>query len=257
MKIKTEDNFTLDAIYNEVERSNKGVILAHGMTVSKEDEGIFVRAETKLNEAGFNTIRFDFRAHGSSEGDSVKDFTVSGELKDLKAVFNFFEEEGINQIGLAGASFGGSISALYSGKYPNKVDVLFLANPVLSYKKCFLSPTTSWGQENFKNVFGKIEQQGFIEVGSRDFKMGEKLFEEMKSYQPCKELRKYQDPLFIVHGDRDSKVAYQDVVDCFNDLPNERKELKTIEGSGHGFHGEPHETKVVDLITNFFKKILV
>ena len=129
MKIKTEDNFTLDAIYNEVERSNKGVILAHGMTVSKEDEGILVRAETKLNEAGFNTIRFDFRAHGSSEGDSVKDFTVSGELKDLKAVFNFFEEEGINQIGLAGASFGGSISALYSGKYPNKVDVLFLANP--------------------------------------------------------------------------------------------------------------------------------
>lgn len=256
MKIKTEDDFTLDTIYNKIEGSKKGVILAHGMTVSKEDEEIFVRAESKLNKAGLNTIRFDFRAHGGSEGAPVKDFTVSGELKDLKAVFNFFEEKEINQVGLAGASFGGSISALYSGKHPDKVDALFLANPVLSYEKCFLSPTTSWGKENFESVFDNLKQRGFIEVGSKDFKMGEKIFEEIKSYHPCEELKNYQNPLLVAHGDKDTKVSCGDVINCFESLSNEQKSIEIIEGSDHGFHEEPYETKVVNLIINFFKDSL-
>jgi len=55
MKIKTKDNFMLDAILNKIEGSSKGVVLAHGMTVDKDDGGIFVRAEKKLNEVGFST----------------------------------------------------------------------------------------------------------------------------------------------------------------------------------------------------------
>lgn len=255
IKIKTSDNFSLDAVYNKVEGAKKAVILAHGMTVSKDDEGIFVRAEPKLNEEGFTTLRFDFRAHGESEGKPVKDFTVSGELKDLAAVLNFLKEEGIDRINLAGASFGGSISALFAGLHPNKVNALFLANPVLSYEKCFLDPTTSWAKEYFENVFDRINERGYIEIGSRKFKAGRALFDEMTDYNPCEKLKSYKRPLLVVHGNRDSKVAYRDVEDCFNSLPNKQKELKILEGSEHGFHSEPHETQVVEMIVSFFKKL--
>ena len=54
--IETKDNFSLVGIFNQVEDLEKAIILAHGMTVDKDDEGIFVRAEPKLNKFGFTTF---------------------------------------------------------------------------------------------------------------------------------------------------------------------------------------------------------
>ena len=59
----------------------------HGITINKDDEGMFNESEPKLNELGFSTIRFDFRAHGKSTGDSIEDFNISGELIDLETIF--------------------------------------------------------------------------------------------------------------------------------------------------------------------------
>jgi len=77
IKIKTPDDFSLDATFIKVEKSTKIIIFAHGMTVDKDDEGIFVRAEKELNRLEFSTLRFDFRAHGKSQGNSITDFTIS------------------------------------------------------------------------------------------------------------------------------------------------------------------------------------
>ncbi|OGM15492.1 hypothetical protein A2V56_03765 [Candidatus Woesebacteria bacterium RBG_19FT_COMBO_42_9] len=60
LKIRTADGFILDGIFCKPNDSKEGVIFAHGMTVDKNEEGIFVRAEPKLNMLGFATIRFDF-----------------------------------------------------------------------------------------------------------------------------------------------------------------------------------------------------
>lgn len=251
MKLKTPDGFTLDAEYKKVGK-DKCVIYAHGMTVDKDDEGIFVRSETFLNEKGYSTIRFDFRAHGKSSGDSVKDVTISGELKDLDTVFSFIKEKGYSWIGLAGASFGGGISALYAGEHPQSIQKLFLANPVLDYEKCFLNPTTPWAKDYFKNSIERYVQNGFIEIGSRKFKVGKGLFEQMTNYFPCTSLKKYNNPLLIVHGDQDSKVSHQDVKDCFSKIKNPHKQLVIIKGSEHGFHEEPYETEVTEMIFKFF-----
>jgi len=163
------------------------------------------------------------------------------------------ESKGVKWLGLAGASFGGGISALYAGRNPDRIKRLFLANPVLDYEKCFLKPTTPWAKQHFESVFERIDRNGFIEIGSRKFKVGRQLFEEMQDYQPCEELKNFSNPLLIVHGDKDSKVSYQDVVDCFGTLPNEDKKLEIIKGSEHGFHEEPYETQVVGMIIDFFK----
>jgi esterase/lipase len=256
MKIRTEDNFTLDAEFNNV-NSHKGIIFAHGMTVDRDDEGIFVRAESKLNKIGFSTMRFDFRAHGKSQGDSVKDFTISGEIKDLNAVVNYFNNQGVRNIGLAGASFGGSISALYASKYPKKLAALFLANPCLNYEKCFIKPTTIWAKKYFKNVLKRINEDGSVKIGSQKFQLGHQLFDEMKHYNPCRELNKFKNPLFIVHGDKDSKVNFNDVVNCFKSLSKGDKELRILHGAEHGFHNEPFETQVEKMIVNFFKDKLL
>ena len=66
-------------------------------------------------------------------------------------------------------------------------------------------------------------------------------------------LQKFEGPLLIVHGDKDTKVFYKDVADCFNKLSNLNKKLKILKGADHGFNTEPFKTQVVEMIVEFFK----
>jgi uncharacterized protein len=253
--LSTPDGFKLDTLYNKIPNSKKVIIFAHGMTVDKDDEEKFIRAEEELNKIGFSSLRFDFRAHGKSSGNSMTDFTISGELTDLTAVIDFVTTEGFEWIGLAGSSFGGAISALYAGEHPEKIKALLLANPVLSFEKCFLKPTTSWAIENFKHYQQQLDKDGCIIVGSHQMKLGKKLFEEMSQFHPHQQLQRYSGPLLVIHGDQDSKVSYPDTVEMFESLSNSDKKFETVEGAEHGFHTEPYETKVVGLIVEFFSNL--
>lgn len=230
------------------------------MTVDKDNEGTFVRAEPQLNEMGFSTVRFDFRAHGKSSGNSITDSTISGELADLEAVVDFLRKQGISWTGLAGASLGGGIAALYAEKHPETTDALFLANPAINFEEGYLkSAAVRWAMKELANIYRRTKHQGFeefIEVTSRKFKEGKKLFNEMKLYSPCKSLQKYTGKLLIVQGDRDSLVDHQDVITCYEGLFNPHKRLEIIKGSEHGFHEEPYETQVVEVLVNFFKEAI-
>lgn len=256
MKLHTPDGFTLDADFHHNPNTITGVIFAHGMTVARNEETIFVRSKKILQQSGYSTLYFDFRGHGESQGDSATDFTISNELTDLSTAFNFFKNQGIENIGLAGASFGGSIAALFAGQHPQQISALFLAYPCLDYDKCFLNPTTPWARQNFGNLEQRFKEQGYIKTGSRQFKIGPKLFEEMRDYFPCRQLQNYSGPLMIAHGDQDTYVALEGVEDCFQSLAHQKKEIKVIQGAGHGLHQEPFQSQAAELVTNFFKKQL-
>ena len=128
IKLTTSDNFQLDADFHPG-TNGKGVIFAHGMTVPRQDEEPFLIAAEKLNKIGFSTLLFDFRAHGKSQGDPKKDFTISNELIDLQSAFDFMKSQLLAfqgetpepWIGLAGASFGGGISALFAGEHSKDI----------------------------------------------------------------------------------------------------------------------------------------
>lgn len=254
MKIRTKDNFKLDIVYHKTAGAKKVVVLAHGMTVDKDDETIFVIADNKLQKHGLSTIRFDFRSHGKSQGNSITDFTISNELKDLEAIIDFAKKEGYFWIGLAGASFGGSIAALYAGRNPRQIQKLLLVFPVLDYSKCFLNPTTSWAKKYFTNIFERIDKKGYIEVASRKFKVGKKLFEEMSQYNPCQELHNYKTPIMIIHGDSDTYIPYEHALDCFNKLNNGNKKIELVKGGEHGFETAPHENDVANMVEKSFSE---
>ena len=145
--LKTPDGFDLALEYVEVPAATKAVIFAHGMTVSRTDEGICVRSAKILNDLGISTMRFDFRAHGESSGLPEKDFTISGELIDLTVIFDWVKKDGFEKIGLAGASFGGAIASLFAGEHAAEIDRLALINPVLNFDHCFLHPRLPWGKK--------------------------------------------------------------------------------------------------------------
>lgn len=104
--------------------------------------------------------------------------------------------------------------------------------------------------KTFINVSYRLKRLSFIE----EFKIGKPLIDELQKYFPNQELEKYQGLLLIVHGDKDEKINIKRVKKCFEQLANHKKEFIVIKGSRHGFHTEPHETKVINIMIDFFQE---
>jgi pimeloyl-ACP methyl ester carboxylesterase len=239
---KNKDGLKLVGILSKSKAKNKTcIILCHGITADKEEDGIFTELAGKLSEAGFDVFRFDFRGHGESEGKSI-DMTVSGEERDLEAAYKLLVDNGYARFGIVAASFAGGAASFFTPKHQDRVKALVLWNSVIDYTA--LIPrwlATSGGEEKLKN-------QGFI-VRNR-FRIGRKLFDEMSKLKPWKKLEKLSMPILFIHGDRDSKVPYSDSAK-YAKMLNAR--LETIKGGEHGFHDDKRHSDQADKITiNFF-----
>ncbi len=241
-KLYTADGFDLDTSYYPG-TNGTGIIFCHGLRWYKEGEEPFVHAAKTLQEKGFSTLLFDFRGHGKSSGDSAKDFTVSGQLTDIDTAVTYLKEHDITTIFLAGASFGAGAAVLYAAKHP-EITKLLLSNPSLDYDRTIT--------KHFRTQLPLLETQGYIESGSRKFKLGKKLFDELQRFTPDKALEEVKSDLLIIHGDSDTRIAHQGVIEIFEKLSNPHKKFSLIMGADHGFHNEPYTSEATDLIVNFF-----
>lgn len=256
VNIRTPDGLLLDGTLRRRPESSRGIILCHGMTVGRDEEGILVRSERLLNHLGFSTLRFDFRAHGRSGGEPIRDFTVSGQLRDLRCACRYMQDSGLDVEGIVAASFGASIAAIYAGRFSSRLEMLVLANPVLSYRHTFLDPDSPWARRNFLGFRQQLKRQGFVGIQGSTFQIGPRFFREIARYDPAHALGRYRGHLLIIHGDRDTKVSYLHSVRCFDELLNPKKTLRIVEGAEHGFHTEPYESRVTDMICEYVRETL-
>ncbi|MBI2032984.1 MAG: alpha/beta fold hydrolase [Candidatus Levybacteria bacterium] len=207
---KNAEGLTLCGILSLPEKqATKCIILCHGITVDKDEGGVFVALTNALADRGFAVFRFDFRAHGESEGNSI-DLTVTGKLHDLETAVKLLEEKGFKTFGLLGASFGGGIASLYTSRHAGKIKALVLWNALLDYLQ-WLKPTTEWGKKYFgKPAMERIEKQGYTEIGSIKYKIGQALMDDMENLSPMEELMKVEIPILFVHGSNDTYIDVED-----------------------------------------------
>lgn len=240
--LRTPDGFDLDTHYYQG-TNGIGIVFCHGLRWYKEGEEPFAKAAEQLNKKGFSTLLFDFRGHGKSSGDSANDFTITGQLTDIDVAVQFLKDEACKTIYLAGASFGAGATVIYTAQNP-EIKKLLLSNPSLDYERTII--------KHFSDQLPLLEKQGFIEAGSRKFKLGKKLFEELQQFTPYKELEKYTGDLLVIHGDSDKRIAHHGVVEIFEKLTNPNKKFSLIIGADHGFHEEPYTSHVSEQIVQFF-----
>ncbi len=225
--------------------TGKCVVLCHGLSVDKDEGGIFAELAGRLAKS-FAVFRFDFRGHGESEGRSV-DMTVAGEEKDLEAAVRFLISLGYRKFGILGASFAGGAVSLFAARHQDDVKAVVLWNALIDYSS-FFEPKLPWPKKYFGyKAIQKMEKDGFIRV--EGFELGKKLFDEAKSLKPWKELLKLDIPVLFVHGNKDTYVPYEDSVKYSKML---KAKLETIEGSEHGFRG--NEKEVLKLTADFFSE---
>ncbi len=118
--ISTPDKHHLAAVLHVPKKTVKGlVILSHGFTGNKGESGrLFVTTARELAKAGFAALRFDFWGSGDSSGEFYQ-MTPNTEINDLKNVIRWAHQQGWDNIGLLGLSFGGAVTICTAAQIPD------------------------------------------------------------------------------------------------------------------------------------------
>ncbi len=255
VSFKTSDNFTLCGIWHMPKTETKKVIiLAHGLSVTKDEDGIFTELAEILMQAHIAVFRFDFRGHGESGGKSV-DMTIAGELLDLHAAVHEVGKQDFESVGLLGASFGGGIATLFAQDFQTQLQALCLWNPCLNYDHTLINPTLPWIADRNDIRKEEIKTQRWTTVGSRNFVIGKDLYDEMYKIFPYEAMEHIIIPTCILHGTADTYVPYEDSKSYANALMH--GEFISIEGGVHGFKKpQKQREEVLEKTVTFFKKNL-
>lgn len=220
--------------------SGPATVLVHGGGVTREEGGFFTRLARGLAESGVPSLRFDFRAHGASEG-RQEELTISGVANDIQAaVAHAQEATGPGPVNLIGTSFGGGIGAFFVSQYPDQVRRLVLMNPLLDYKKRFIDDKPYWTDERISEEAGdELAARGFV-AHSPSFKLGRALLNEVFYVKPDRALGEITVPTLFIHGTGDTFVPVASSRDAVDRINAENK-LIEVESAQHGFavHGDP------------------
>lgn len=234
VELTSKDGTALCGVLVRPEKSRKGtVVLVHGITVEKDEDGFYTELAGVLVQSGFESLRFDFRGHGESGG-SPTGMTIQGEVEDLTAAVEYLRKSGPDRVAIVGTSFGAGIAILYSQIRPETVSSLSLLSPVLDYKRTFLMPETEWTKEWFtEEAFKQAERTGTLDL--EGFLLGRDLLDEFKILNPRDELLTLTVPTLIIHGTDDTMVPY----DVAREVGSEHSHCRflSVEGADHGFEG--------------------
>ena len=111
------------------------VIRLHGYRSGKDGRSSTVFDDEFKDD--YIYLRFDFFAHGESEGDFI-DLTPSEEMDDTKAAIDFVcsLEQCDGRVGLVGSSLGGMV-AIYVTANDSRVKAAVFGAPVSDFKENF------------------------------------------------------------------------------------------------------------------------
>ncbi len=272
----TKDGLRICAIVkpatNQPAKGN--IILAHGITMNKnedvgEDGGVGAFEELSNRLKDFNTIRFDFRGHGESDG-KQENMTIAGEYLDLMATINYIYKKYPLKIAIVASSFGAVSAVKYAAEYSGSgikqwiyslmfprisqpsLFALVLWNPVLDLQKTFIDPIVPWARRSFNEEgYKSLKMNGYLLLDS-SFRVGRVLVREMRVLKPYKWLRNVKCPILTLHGDKDTYVPFS-VSKRFG-KPNRKSEFITIKGSEHGFMLKKERSLVIQKTTDWLLK---
>lgn len=201
------------------------VILSHGYNNTMVSMQSYA---TDLAKNGYVSVCFDFcgGATSSSSDGSTTQMSIFTEKNDLEAVIeavclmNYVDTENLY---LLGASQGGAVSAMVAAELQEQIRGLVLLYPAFS------------AADDARNTYGSLDDvpQTLEYMG---MEIGRAYYEELFDYDPYNEIGNYTGEVLLMHGTKDSTVAYEYSEKAVGVYPNAT--LVTFEGAGHGFQAE-------------------
>ena len=244
----SSDGVTLSGIYRKTKVTPKAsIVLAHGIAVDKDWEGFYPGLSAELARHGFESLRFDFRGHGQSEG-SPEEMTLTGEVQDLAAAVRFLARRHGPLHAIVGTSLGAGIAVLYAAHARRPPFALVLLSSVLDYRRTFLEPETDWGKEWFSpSALSTAYETSMLDL--MGFPLGLDLLREFKTLEPAKVLRDLALPVLMVHSERDPYTPF----DVAREAAKSRPGVKFVRVPGAGHYFEGYESRTFQEVSKWLR----
>lgn len=191
------------------------VLLLHGfggarneMSSAHVPEGVFAFTAAQLAEAGFASLRIDFRGSGDSKRDmTFSETTFETQIADGRAALDYLRNSDAvlgDTTYLIGWSQGGLVAASLAGRtqIPKAVAIWnAVADPPATYGRIF-------GPERLAEGLTLEDGETLPWDGSARLARG--FFEGVASHDPLTEIAQYSGPLLVVQGVDDTLVVAED-----------------------------------------------
>jgi dipeptidyl aminopeptidase/acylaminoacyl peptidase len=224
-----------------------GICKYHGLPGSSDQVGGIA---SRLAEAGFAVLTFNFRGFRTSEGR----FSLAGEVKDAQtAITHLLESKYIDDdwVGVYGPSYGGAVAVLAAVRDP-RIGAVGLRAPVYDTLEFVQSPIFNAGIEDLlRTAPNEVHELADPQERKRII---EQLIHDSKILNPMNEIANIAPrPLFIIIGDRDRGIPVDGVCRLFA-LAREPKELVIIKGADHNLSNPLAYEQTTNAIVAWFKR---
>ncbi len=222
------------------------VIFCHGFTAHRFGPGyLFVKISRALADAGFSSVRFDFRGAGESEGlfSAMHAGTMMEDLDTI--VFETRQRWSPSRLVLCGHSFGGMIAARRAA--PLGVDGCILLSPVGDPLRAVHSRKSLL--ESGPNP------TGFYENGPHEMSLA--FLDHLLGFDPVEEFSAcFKGKLLLLQGDKDPSIP---VEESFRYIAASKDasvpaEYHLLQGADHNYSRVADVKKVTETISSWMKE---
>lgn len=240
------------------EGSFPAVVINHGHGGSKDENVGFVGIARALAQAGFASIRMDFPGCGDSQA-SFRDNTMTNMIADSNAALSYLLDHysvDPQHLGILGYSMGGRIASEIAGGKDNRYKAMVL-----------LSAADVPVEDMAANLFGSLatyrdlkaaaQRDGFAaftNIYNTTLELSKAWFEDMESGRPLESLARFDGPVLVLHGDKDTMITDEMNKAILKAYPAAREIIVPEADHGYGFYSDqPAVTALVEgSICEFF-----
>ena len=239
VEIVNKNGKILRGYLNKTENTSGEIfIMLHGFTGNKTEHQCHFRNFSRILESeGVSSIRLDFSGNGESDG-TFLDFTFDTLISDAETIIeHVLKLEWVTKVDLLGFSMGGAVAAMMAAKYNEKLNKILLWSPA-------------------RNIFSIIKKS--YEVNKKDesgntlrgsFSMSKAMYKSVDKYNVMEDLSLITRKVFIVHGDKDLSVPFENSYKYLEVLKD--ASLHCVEGSGHGYDENVHMKELYEASKKF------
>ncbi len=228
ISFKSADGTLLKGWLIETNEPKGLIILSHGYSFDKQS---MLPAAKALYKNNYSSLLFDYRAHGESSGDKT---TIGVKEKDDLLAAVDFARKFSDKIGIFGISMGAASTVMAAPKIEGLkaivIDSCFQSLKKIIYRK---SPLLTGLIIQF------MKSQGV----------------EVEKSAPIDYIDKIKCPVFLIHGDKDDLVPFEDSEKLF-EKAKDPKELWIVKGGIHGrsyfIDREEYSKKVIGFFDRWF-----
>lgn len=186
-----------------------------------------------LASYGIAVYIFDFRGGSSgsqSDGETTQmsAMTAADDIEAVLAAAREWDFIDSSRIALIGASQGGMASAIAAARSPEQIEGLILLYPAL-----LIPDAVHWEFDSLDEVPDQFMFNGWILVG-RNYAS------DVWDYDVFGEMKNFEKPVLILHGDRDMTVDISYSERAAENYPD--AEFHVLRSAGHGFYGRSFDT---------------